>query len=230
MRFHVRIKAIEVDESFIDAVLERGARGLNEKALPHLLKVARERSPVGEARNHNPNRANPEPVQLAPIGTFSNEDEVAPNSSEGILRRLHDIQDTKGKRAVTRFVREAFGTKTRDKQARKFFRATSKRYAGRTPTQIQITRGGGLRGTFRDKPGTLRDSHVIIPARREGNKVIGAVAATAAHAIPVHQGFNHRGGWKTKTSGGTFVKGQKWLRSSLANVKDDLVNPSTYQG
>ena len=102
-------------------------------------------------------------------------------------------------------------------------------HAGRTPDALHIARGGVVRGAFAHKSGTLRDSHKLVPAYREGNKVIGEIRATADYAAAIHQGFTHKGGRK-KGGKRTKIKGRPWLKQSLMNIRDDLTNPATYQG
>lgn len=201
-------------QAVIDHVANRGAKGLNTTVLPHLLEVAKAKAPVGRERNFNPQRGSKSFQKIGLREPFGEGERFSAEERS----RLRDL------RLLT--ARELAG-EVRSGDI-KFFQGTGKN-AGRTPDLIETTRGGFLRGAFAHRSGTLRDSHVIVPAKREGMLVVGKVRATADYAKAIHDGFTHKGGQK-KTGRTTRIKGRKWLKESLVNVRDDLANPSTYEG
>lgn len=224
------VKAVNIDEqAIVTKALSQMAEGFNGKVLPHLLEVAMQRAPKASAdRNFNPQtsaRTSFKPVELRePF-----EKEAGFDREE--RDRLRDLRNAaaEGARALSEIVSpsdikffkgKAYKSKVTGYQVTE--------HAGRTPDAIHIARGGVVRGAFRHTAGTLQKSHKIRNARREGNKIIGQVVATADYAAAVHQGFNHKGGQK-KGGKVTKIAGRPWLKQSLMNVKDELTSAATYQ-
>lgn len=210
----------------VDQVASRISRGFDQTVLPHLLEAAMNKAPVGKEKNFNPQRgakSSMKPIELKQPFEKGERFDASERS------RLRDL------RGLT--ARELAG-EVRSSDI-KFFKGKAYKnkggfmvteHAGRTPDLIETTRGGYLRGAFAHTPGTLRDSHVIVQARREGTKVVGKVRATADYARAIHEGFAHKGG-RDKTGKTTRIKGRAWLREALEiNANADLTNPSTYEG
>jgi len=98
----------------------------------------------------------------------------------------------------------------------KFFRGIGKN-KDRTPDEIRIRRGT-IQGAFQHKPGTLRDSIRLDGVTVQGNKVKLVVRAHAPYAWYVHQGRPRP------------RAPNPFLRSALANIKDEATDGSTYKG
>lgn len=233
MRRTVRIKIVidpasleTAKEQALNILTQRAIRGFNQTVGPHLLDVAKSRSPVGRqgaevrqgrkvegpeifgTRPINPRRSSFQPVRLA------NREEGRFTSEE--IDRLRDLRNMTARE-------RANALRSSDI---KFFRGTGKN-EGRTPDQVDTIRGS-IRGAFIHKPGTLRDSHIYVPARRTGpDEVTASVRATAEYAAAQHEGFKHHSHGEAT---GLQVAGKKWLKSALTNIADDLKSPATYEG
>lgn len=202
-------------ENYLAAQVEKAFR---EKIGPDYVKVARARAPVSEARDFNP-RTQSKAFQR--IG----------------LRPARDFKRASGPKRARRAELESILAETRG-SARldvlqssdiEFFRIEDGPDKGQTPERVDVRRGG-LVGAIRHKPGTLRDSIKVKGVTREGGRVVLTVHATAPYALAVHEGFTHRGGWGTKSGKTTRIKGQKFLKSPLTNVRARLKSRVTYTG
>lgn len=218
IKVQVRINQASLEqakEKALNIAAQRVIRGFDTTVGPHLLKVARSKAPVGKRETKTPQRSSFVKVRLAPLGTFGS---AAFSKKEAALVGLHGL----GIRGRAAFVRKA------GPAANEFFRGSARGpNRDRAPDQVRVM-GGTVKGAFIHKPGTLRDSHVYIPARRvRTDKVIAEVRATAEYAAAQHEGFNHHAHGKPT---GTKVAGRKWLNESLVNVASDQRSPSTYKG
>lgn len=216
-------------EVALDAIFQKGVDGLNKVVLPHVLEVAVGRAPssgnagvtgtvpVGADREPSgkSRKSSFEPLDLrkASEGRYTSEERDR-------LRDLHAFQ-AESARELANQIRSS---------DIKFFKGRKGTNKGATPAQINII-NGFAKGVFTKRGGTLKGSHVIVPAKREGNRVVGQVQARAKYAAAVHEGFTHRGGFKSKDGGKTTqIKGRPWLAQALENARDDLLNPATYEG
>lgn len=194
-------------EQAMNMVAHRVVRGFDQRVGPHLLEVTKARAPVGKRETKNPQRSSFQKLRLSERdeGRFSTEE----------VSRLRDLRNMTARERA-----EAVTSKDI-----KFFRGTGAN-EGRTPDRVDVIRGS-IRGAFIHAPGTLRDSHIYVPARRRGNKVIAEVRATAEYAAAQHEGFKHHSHGEAT---GLQVKGRPWMKQSLGNVKGDMTSPGTYEG
>lgn len=209
----VNIELTEWDpQAVIDQVERQIIKGFDTVVGPHLLQLCTERAPVGRARGFNPRTSSFQRLRLAPLGTFPK------GKDADRLVELHGIP-----------ARERVSEINTASDAR-FFRGTTGKNKSRAPDLIEIQRGT-VKGAFAYQPGNLRNSHVYVPAKREGGKIVGTVRATAEYAMAIHEDFTHRGG-RGHTGKSTKVasKGRKWLYESLEHIQGELGSPSTYEG
>jgi hypothetical protein len=205
---------LEGVRDFLAAKVERAFR---EEIGPHYVSVAKARAPVSEERDFNPRLGSKafKKVTLRPRRDFL-EASVDKRNRRGELESL--LAETSGSSRADILTSSDI----------EFFRIAEGADKGATPDIVDVRRGG-LVGAVMHKPGTLRDSIKITKVERSGASVTMTIAATAPYALPVHEGFTHRGGSK-HTGKTTRIKGQKFLKSPLTNVRERLKNPSTYTG
>ena len=201
--------------SIIDATpilgqfVEQASLALSERIGPHLLEACQAKAPVGKEHNLTQRRSL-RPVSLKPVGSFTFGSDAA-----------HRLSELSGFKEAGEL-----GANVNPLTDAKFFQGVTdphyknpKRNKGKTPTLIEVTARGGVRGGFKHRVGTLRDSHVLDPVKVEGHTVSVKVRATAPYAYYVHEGFSHRGD-------GSQVKGRKWMVEALrVNIADDLKSP-----
>ena len=206
---------LEGIQDFLAAKVEQGFR---EKIGPHFVNVAKARAPVGE--DWLPRAAKGkqfQPVSLRPSRDFRR------SSAEKRARRAE----------LEALLAETRGTSRIDVLRggeEEFFRFTDGPNKGQTPDVIDV-RHGGLVGASKHRAGTLRDSIKIVGVQRAGSRVTMTIAATAPYAWLVHEGFTHKGGWgPNKTGKTTRIKGQKFFKSPVDNVRSRLTSPRTYIG
>lgn len=216
---------IKIDQASLDQAREKALgiaaqrvmKGFDTVVGPHLLRVAKARAPVGKRETKNPQRSSFHRADLAPLDDFP----------KGEARsKLTDLQGFSRPELLAssygRFIRRAGSEGVRDPEVTRFFRVD-----GKQPNVVRI-QNNTIKGAVIHKPGTLRDSHVYVPARKvRPDKVIAEVRATADYAAAQHEGFNHYSHGK-KT--GRQVKGQPWMPGALTNVKGDLTSSKTYEG
>lgn len=199
--------------SLLDRLAKIVMQNFDQVVGPHFVDVARKRVPVGKERRFNPRASSFSSVTLKPLGSMKNTED------NKTLAELHGL--SAGERAS--FFQKAFGDQTDSTRATKFFRGKG----GQSPTRLRIRRGT-IQGASRHTPGTLRDSIRYEGARREGNLIIGIASANTDYAAAIHDGFVHRGGQQHK-GGATKIPGTPYMTSSLANVKDDVLDADHYK-
>lgn len=224
----LKVEAINLEslnrDAIVDMIAARVTKGF-EKLGPHLASVAVARAPQSAERNFAPQRGSFQRVQLRPPSAF-------PGGREGskaeALRLGYERFEALGRAGQIRAL-SAAGGQTSSKGITQFFQGTRRGGTlGRSPDIIRV-QGGTLKGAFAHQPGELKRSIRFIGVKREGNTVRAVVRAHAPYARPVHEGFTHRGGRKHQGKS-TRIKGRKYLKSALVNIRDDLKNKSTYAG
>jgi len=222
MRVRVKVGSPDIDpQEIIDKAI-----GIVEKHLievgEHAVAVAAARAPVGKGQESS----------VAPLGT---------RRGGGVLQRVELRPEThfRGRQQRKQLIRQANleevgrrGQITRFKRLGRttnpsitgLFQGTPKAGTrGKSPTSVEV-KGGKLVGSFGHEPGTLRRSIKLDGVVREGNTLTATIRAHAPYAWYVHEGFNHKGGWKTKVSETTPVDKQPFLANALVNIRDRLAN------
>jgi len=202
----VKVTTFTIDEqTIVESVLGNVEAALRNKIGPHLVYVAKHRAPVSKPKNFNPRDSGFENLRLA------TEEEIGGESKT--LSRL--FESTAAQRVG--LFEEAFkGGSTKDPKITRFFRGTGDN-AGKIPSVLKIRRGT-IQGAFRNKSGTLRRSIRLDSVKVQGNKVKLTVRAHAPYAWYVHEGHPRPRPPKP------------FLRSALANIKDEATDGSTYKG
>jgi hypothetical protein len=191
-------------------IMNRVENAFNRDIGPHYVDVAKARAPVSQERNFNPQRGSFQPLKLKPLGSFG------PVETGNRAERLFDL-------AGMSYRERAEALRSSDIE---FFEGTGKN-KGRTPDAVDII-NGTVKGAFKHRPGTLRDSIHIDGVTREGQTVTLRVVASAPYAAAIAKGFTHRGG-RGKTGKATKIAPNPFMKSPLANVNGRLKNPSTYR-
>lgn len=191
----------------LNHIMNRVENALNRDIGPHYVDVAKARAPVSQERNFNPQRSSFQRLQLKPLGSFPRGERA---------NRLSDLHGMD-------FRERAEALNSSDIQ---FFQGTGKN-KGQTPDAVDII-NGTVKGAFKHRPGTLRDSIHIDGVTREGQTVKLRIVASAPYAAAIAKGFTHRGG-RGKTGKATKIAPDPFMKSPLANVQSRLKDPSTYR-
>lgn len=175
---------------------------------PHYVSVAKARAPVSQERNFNPQRSSFQPLRLKKVGSFPRGDRAAR------LTELHGMSARERAEALVSSDIE-------------FFEGAKGTNKGQTPDAVDII-GGAIRGAFKHKPGTLRDSVHVEGVTREGQRVTLRIVASAPYAAAIAKGFTHRGG-RNKTGKQTRIAPNKFMVTPLTNIRQRLKSPATYR-
>lgn len=191
-------------------IMNRVENAFNRDIGPHYVDVARARAPVSQERNFNPQRSSFQRVKLKAPGSFG------PVATGNRAERLFDLAGMTPRE-------RADALTSSDIQ---FFEGTGAN-KGKTPDAVDII-GGTVKGAFKHKPGTLRDSIHIDDVTREGQTVKLRIVASAPYAAAIAKGFTHRGG-RGKTGKATKIAPNPFMKTPLVNVRQRLKNPATYR-